>query len=715
MSEIIKGTVHKIIFQKNDTGYCVFDLQLEDKSIITVLSNSFFLTADEEIETEGQWIVNPKYGKQFKAHYVKRCEPTTISSIQSFLASGIISGIGPIYAKKLVEKFKEKIFDILNHTPEKIKSISGIGESKYQTIIESWIKHKAIKDILLFLHEHKIPTSKASILYDIYGEDTISILKENPYKLVEDIKGIGFLKADEIATKLNKEFPKDFRVKAGFNYVMNVINTQGHTACPLNDFIQKTKDLLNSDEETVKEALTSSLDNNDFYLFNHHDTHLISSDYFFDLENQIAETIQRRLDLNITYPNQSLDFYAVSEKTVTLNDEQEKALNKAICNHTFILTGGPGVGKTTITKFLIDYFIFKDKKIALAAPTGRASKRLSEVTNQEVLTLHRLLEVDPYHQIFKKNESNKIDCDVLIIDEVSMVDTYLFSSLLKALKEKTQLILIGDSDQLPSVGPGNILAALLQHSKIPSITLKTIFRQSEQSDIILNAHKINEGILPNFDKKNKDFFFVKAETSDEALAKIKTLLFNKIPKAFNLNPVEDIQILSPMNKGPLGVINLNHIIQNNFLKQNTDSYSSFSNNHFTFFKETKIIHLINDYENDLYNGDIGFIVDIDKKAETLKIKFDKRIIDLPFTQADQIMPAYALTIHKSQGSEYPAVLIIAMAEHLHMLNKKLLYTAITRGKRLTILIGSQSVLEKGIKENKNSKRWSCLPYFLSSL
>ena len=710
-SENLSGLVERVTYHNPDNGFCVLRIQVKGKKdLLTVTGNASTISAGEFIQATGQWHHDRHHGLQFKAQFLTATAPTTLEGIEKYLGSGLIKGIGPVYAKKLVKAFRENVFQVIEEESHKLQHVSGIGPLRAEKIVNGWADQKAIREIMLFLHSHDISTARAVRIYKTYGPEAIKIITENPYRLARDIRGIGFISADKIAEKIGIEKTSMIRVQAGIAYALTTAMDDGHCGLPKDQLIPLCKELLDVSEERIQHALALELSSGEVLLETIEERTCVFLSGLAHAEKSIADRILKLNKGTLPWPsiNVSSAIHWVEEKTrLTLSPSQKKAIEKTLSSKVMIMTGGPGVGKTTLVNSIIKILEAKKLNIALAAPTGRAAKRLSESTGLQAKTLHRLLETNPAEGGFAKNENHPLSCDVLVVDEMSMVDVPLMHALLKAVPPKAALLLVGDIDQLPSVGPGQVLADLIGSHTLPVIRLTEVFRQAVTSKIITTAHAVNQGFMPDLTlaDKTSDFYFVDAHDPEAAIIKILKLVTERIPKKFNYSPVGDIQILCPMSRGIVGTRNVNIELQKALNPPTDQSIQRFG---WHYSVGDKIMQIQNNYNKDVYNGDIGIIKNINQDDAEITILFDTKEVVYEFGELDEIVLAYATTIHKSQGSEYPVVVIPLMMQHYTMLQRNLVYTAITRGKKLVILVGQKKALAIAIKQKKDQRRWSTL-------
>ncbi|MBN1300097.1 MAG: ATP-dependent RecD-like DNA helicase [Melioribacteraceae bacterium] len=693
--DTLSGIVEGYTYYNEDNGYSV--LRLENKS--TVTGNLPKFNEGDKVEFTGTWVEHPKYGRQFKAESFTVAYPTTKAGIINFLGSGLIKGIGKSTAEKIVRKFGEDTLDIIENSIGRLLEVDGIGLKKLKVIEKGWKEQQGIKNVMIFLQGHGISTAYSLKIYKTYGDNAPEIISENPYRLINDVWGIGFKVADNIAKKLGFSDHHPERIKSGVVFALNEIAKNGHVYSPEVDLINYCSDLLKF-ELAYSDPIVQELEDRGV-IIKHHDC-VYLSDLFY-AERGIEESVENLLAVPKELTRQ--DEKSLSLIRSVYSEEQLSAIKSSLVNNILIITGGPGTGKTTTLKGIIDIYKRREKQIILCAPTGRAAKRMTEVIGLEAKTIHRLLEYNPSDNSFGYNKFNKLECDLLIVDELSMIDTYLMYHLITSISELTTVVFVGDVDQLPSVGPGNILKDLIDSGKIPSIVLTRIFRQAEESDIVLNAHRINRGEMPSLENsRNTDFAFL-GETNNSLIPeKILHLCREEIPKRLGFDPVQDIQIISPMYKGEVGVNYLNKLFQENL---NT-SQVLYSYNERKFKNGDKVMQLRNNYDKGVYNGDIGFIISFDDDAKIMNISFDDRIVQYGIDELDELTLAYAVTVHKSQGSEYPVVIMPVTTSHYIMLQRNLLYTAITRASKLIILIGSKKAIGMAVSNNKVVNRFTSL-------
>lgn len=718
LQEYLSGTIERVTFHSVETGFSVLKVKSKGhRDLVTVVGSSVSVTAGEYIDCSGKWINNREYGQQFQAENIRIVLPSTIEGIEKYLGSGLVKGIGPHFAKVLVKAFGENVFQIIEESPDKLKTLPGIGEIRRERIIKSWNDQKVIRDIVVFLQSHGVGTARAVRIYKTYGNEAINKVRENPYRLALDIRGIGFKTADLLAQRLGIEKNSVLRAEAGVKHVLQELCSQGHTAIAKETLIQETIKVLEIEESLVHEAILRGQAENHFVVESFDDDLFVFLKNLHRAEVGVVQELRRIMKVPSMFAK-AFDFHSLSAVIknnvgIDLSLSQQQALSLALQHKITIITGGPGVGKTTLVKAIIHLLSTKTKDIKLCAPTGRAAKRLSESTGMQAKTLHRLLEFDPKTYGFRRNETYPLEAEVLVVDEMSMVDLPMMHHLLKSIPDVTQVILVGDVDQLPSVGPGAVLTNLIDSQIIPVVRLTEIFRQAKTSEIILSAHQINKGHLPKLHYAQgeiSDFYFIEANTKEEIQEKLMQVVVERIPKRFKFDPIREIQVLVPMNKGFLGVRSLNVELQK---KLNLNPGQQITRFGWNFSVKDKVIQTINNYDKEIFNGDIGFISKIDLEESRLLIDFDGRSVVYEIDELDEIALAYATTIHKAQGSEYPAVVIPIAMEQFSLLEKNLLYTGVTRGKSLVVLIGQPRALGMAVRTIRSSKRITHLAQRLS--
>ena len=717
--ETIVGLVERVTYHNAENGFCVLRVNVKGhKDLVTIVGNLHMISAGEFVQASGSWIHDRQHGNQFKAQFLKSTPPTSLEGIERYLASGMIKGVGPVYAKKLIAAFGENVFEVIEASPERLRQVTGIGQSRATQIIKGWADQRIIRDIMLFLHSHKISTARAVRIYKTYGARAIEVITLDPYRLARDIRGIGFVSADTIAQQIGIEKNSLLRARAGIAYALTKAMDDGHCGLPHHLLLTSVQELLDIPYELVVQALNLELDCENVVQEVIDQTNCVFLSGLFQAEKAIAKKLMTLTQSPLPWSSidAGVSIKWVEEQTaVSLSQTQKQAIEIALTSKVLVITGGPGVGKTTLVNSILKILDTKKLRIALAAPTGRAAKRLFECTGMEAKTLHRLLETNPIKGGFSKNEDAPLACDLLIIDETSMVDVPLMHAVMKALPKTAALILVGDIDQLPSVGPGQVLSDLIQSNMIPVIRLTEVFRQASTSQIITAAHTINQGLMPEVKvsaDEESDFYFIQANTPEDALDKIIKMLKERIPMKFGFSPFTDIQVLCPMGRGIVGTKNLNVELQKVLNPPTDQSINRFG---WSYGVGDKVMQIENNYDKSVYNGDIGIITSISQAESEVVIAYDERLVVYDFGECDEIVLAYATTIHKSQGSEYPAVIIPLMMQHYSMLKRNLIYTGITRGKKLVIVIGEKKALTIAVKQRGEQRRWSSLKLRLEEL
>jgi exodeoxyribonuclease V alpha subunit len=715
--ELLAGLVERVTYQNADSGFCVIRVKARGhRDLVTVVGHAAVISAGEWITAAGDWTNDRTHGQQFKARFLKTSAPTSAEGIEKYLGSGMIRGIGPVYAKKLLRAFGDKVFDVIEAEPGRLRDVDGIGPVRANRIVVGWAEQKVVREIMVFLHSHGVGSARAVRIYKTYGADAVQVMLENPYRLARDIRGIGFKTADTIAMKLGVAKTAMIRVRAGISYALTEAMNEGHCGLPTAELMPLAEKLLDVPHDLIRTALDLELADGTVIADFVGETACVFLAGLYRAERAIAE---RLLSLNKGKtpwpwidPNKAIPW--IERRTsLTLADSQKAAVATAFASKVLVITGGPGVGKTTIVNSILRVLSAKDMSLLLCAPTGRAAKRMNEATGLEAKTIHRLLEVDPKVGGFRRDETNPLDCDLLVVDETSMVDVLLMHALVRALPHKAALLVVGDVDQLPSVGPGQVLADMIASGAIPVVRLTEVFRQAAESRIIVNAHRINQGIIPDLRKPDaeSDFYFVEAEDPETAVSRIIELVKIRIPRRFGLDPVRDIQVLCPMNRGGVGARSLNIELQAALNPAGERKVERFG---WTFAPGDKVMQIENDYDKEVYNGDIGYVEDVDPEGGELTASFDGRSVTYGFGELDTLVPAYAATIHKSQGSEYPAVVIPVVTQHYTMLQRNLLYTGVTRGKRLVVLVGQKKAVAIAVRSVSGRRRWSKLREWLQS-
>ncbi len=723
--DTITGHIERITFQNADNGWTVARLQEPGKlDLTTVVGTMTSVQVGESLRCEGHWKNDTNFGFQFVVQTYEVTQPATIRGIQKYLASGMIKGIGDHFAEQIVLRYGEKTLDVIDQTPDLLMEIDGIGPKRFAKITAGWAEQKAIREVMSFLMQYEISPTYAQKVFKTYGEESIAVLQENPYRLARDIWGIGFKTADKTALKLGIPHTSDMRIDAGVEYVLNELSNDGHTCYPVDKFLEQAQQLLEVDANQVAARLAAI----------EQEERIVTAPLTIDgpqggkvlmacvwlkvfhvCEQGIGNEMRRlqggESALRSVKTTEAL-VWAEQKLNIQLAENQRIAVAKSLTEKVHIITGGPGTGKSTITKVILLVSHQLTQKIMLAAPTGRAAKRMSEITGLKASTIHSLLEFDFSINGFKHNRENPLDCDLLIVDEASMIDTVLMFNLLKAVPATARLVLVGDVDQLPSVGAGSVLQDLILSEKLPTTRLTEIFRQAQSSKIIVNAHRINAGMFPDLSNdKGGDFFFMEEEDPDKLTDLIVNLVDSRLPKAYGFDSFDDIQVLAPMNRGTIGNRNLNDVLQ----KKLNPSYDPLVKMGRSFHDDDKVMQIKNNYDKDVYNGDVGRIKRIDKTEQEVVVVFDGREVFYDFTELDELTLAYAVSIHKYQGSECPCVVMPLVMGHYMMLYRNLIYTGITRGKKLVVLVGSKKAIAMAVGNDKAVKRFTGLGEVMKNL
>ncbi len=709
--------MERVVFHTEDTGYCILKVQPEGgRDVVSLLGKSPRVVAGEQFEAEGKWEQNAEFGRQFKADALKLSRPDSLDGIERYLGSGLIDGIGAKYAKRLVEKFGKDVFDMIENYSARLEEVEGVGRKRRKEIRESWMKQKTVHNIMLFLHQHGISTSRAQRIFKTYGEEALEVLRKSPYRLATDIHGIGFKTADDIAGKVGVARDSPERIRAGIVYALENAAGSGHCCLPEPMLLQQAGELLGAATDVVElqvahlvfsqEIVRHEIDGGPFLYLPHLRT----------AEKSIAEKLRAVVALPAAYPAIDADKaieWAAKKTGKPLADSQQRAVREALINRVLVITGGPGVGKTTILNTILHILEAKDVKITLAAPTGRAAKRMTESTQMEAKTIHRLLEYQGEGQ-WGRHRGRPLDGDLFVVDEASMIDARLMAQFLAALPREAHLLIVGDADQLPSVGPGMVLGDLIASEKVPCVKLTEIFRQAADSRIVTSAHEVNRGQIPDLKPHARsDFFFIECSEPEEIRETIIGLVRDRLPAKYRFDPAAHIQVLTPMNRHILGTRSLNEALQ---AALNPPNELKFEIERFgiTYRVGDKVIQTHNNYDKEVFNGDIGHIVTIETDPLKVQVRYDTRIVDYEPGELDELQLAYALTIHKSQGSEFPCVVIPLSTQHYVLLERSLLYTAITRAKRLVVLVGDPKALSLAVRKQENRRRFTGLRAELAS-
>ena len=713
--EVLAGLVERITFHNAENGFCVLRVKARGhRDLATVVGHAATVAAGEWITASGEWVHDRAHGQQFKARFLRSAAPSSSEGIEKYLGSGMIRGIGPVYARKLVRAFGGDVFDVIEAAPERLREVGGIGRVRAGRITDAWAEQKVVREIMVFLHSHGVGTARAVRIFKTYGTDAVEVMTENPYRLARDIRGIGFKTADAIAMKLGIAKTALIRVRAGIGHALAEALDEGHCGLPAGELGPLAARLLEVPDDVIRTALELELAEGTVVADTVADTPCVFLAALHRAERLIAERLLRIAAGRLPWPaiDAARALPWVERKTgLSLAPSQAKAVRLALTSKVVVITGGPGVGKTTIVDAILRILAAKGVEIVLCAPTGRAARRMSEATGLEARTIHRLLEVDPRTGGFRRDADHPLDCGLLVVDEASMVDVPLMRALLAAVPDEAAVLIVGDVDQLPSVGPGQVLADVIASGAVPVVRLTEVFRQAARSRIVTSAHGINQGVIPDLARPDgdSDFYFVPAEEPETAAARIVDLVTTRIPKRFGLDAVRDIQVLCPMNRGGAGARSLNIELQAALNPAGERKVERFG---WTFAPGDKVMQIENDYDKEVYNGDIGQVADVDPEVGELTARFDGREHVYGLGELDTLVPAYAATVHKSQGSEYPAVVIPVLTQHYAMLRRNLLYTGVTRGKRLVVLVGQKKAVAIAVRNVAGRRRWSKLDEWL---
>jgi len=697
--ETLQGVVNRVVFHSEDTGYGVCGVipkGKHDKDEVMVVGNCPTLCEGETLEAVGRWTHHSRHGRQFQATRIECHPPHTLAGIKRYLASGVIKGIRAGMAERLIDAFGERVLDVIDKESARLEEVDGIGRVRREMIKESWKAQKAVRDILVFLQSHEVGTACAMRIYKQYGDQAIAVVRENPYRLCHEVWGIGFKTADRIALSIGIPPHSESRAQAGILYLLHTMAEEGHCFCPREDLIPAAEQMLEIPGDILKAAIAQTASDGTLY----EERGNVFLTPLFKAESGVAEMLETLMNTTMTHPPVQVEkavSWAEGLMAIGFAPAQRAALEMALLKKVSIITGGPGVGKTTIVRALVDIFDARKMGICLAAPTGRAAKRMEEATGMPALTIHRLLKYTPGTNRFEHGPHNTIKGDVFILDEVSMIDIQLMHAFLRALPPAAILVLVGDADQLPSVGPGNVLRDLIDSGMIPLTKLETIFRQESQSWIVRNAHRVNHGLPFEMPEEGRpsDFFFIESEAPEDVIAKMLELVSSRIPLKFHFDPMTEVQVLTPMRRNQLGCENLNLILQE-ALNPGRRALKRFGRQ---YREGDRVLQVRNNYDKDVFNGDIGQIEGVNLEAQEVVVNYDGRRVVYVAEELDELDLAYACSVHKAQGSEYPAVVLLMTTHHFKLLQRNLLYTAMTRGRKLVCLVGSKKAVHMAIRNN----------------
>ncbi len=712
----LTGQIERVTFHSEETGFAVLKVKARGhRDLVAVVGTLVNVTPGEWVEAEGRWVIDPQHGRQFKANELRTTHPDTLEGIEKYLGSGLIKGIGPVYASKLVKAFGKDVFDIIDNRSKLLQKVEGIGPMRRAQIKSAWNEHKYVREIMTFLLSHGVSTARALRIYRTYGEKAIERVMSDPYCLARDIWGIGFKTADQIAQRIGIAQDSALRARAGAEYVLQELTNDGHCAYPRSALADEAVKILEIPSQIVDDAIQHGLEEGRLVQDAGPDQEpLIYLKPLYQAETQLAVCLGDLMKGEHPCPPIQVDkaiAWVQQQVRLELAPAQQGAIREAVSHKVMIITGGPGVGKTTLVNSILKIFRAKKLKVVLCAPTGRAAKRMSEMTGMTAKTIHRLLEYDPSNGRFKHDLHRKLAGDVFVVDETSMIDVVLAYQLACAIPRHAAVIWVGDVDQLPSVGPGTVLRDLIDSNVFPVCRLTEVFRQAASSAIVTNAHRVNQGQMPQYpvgDEQKKaatDFYFIRGDDPEEASARLVKLVKETLPRRFGFDPLEHIQVITPMQKGVLGARTLNQVLQQalNPVGEDIERFG------YRFRVGDKVMQMINDYQKDVFNGDIGRIVELDRAEREIRVRFEGRgVVTYDFQELDEVALSYAITVHKSQGSEYPCVVVPVHTQHFMLLQRNLLYTAITRGKRLVVLIGMPKAVGMAVKRTESKQRVTLL-------
>ena len=703
----LRGIVDRITFQNEENGYTVARLQVEGLAAYnnrpaTIVGEMLSINPGETVVLEGEWTTHKQYGAQFKIESYQTVHPSTVEGMRRYLGSGLIKGIGPVTAKRIVDHFGKEALDVIERDPKRLVEVEGLGAKRAKWIIKAWEDQREIHNVMLFLQSHEVGTGYAVKIWKRYGHEAVELIRENPYRLSVDVWGIGFLTADRIAQKMGIPAHSDRRIQAGLLHVLNeAADKEGHVFLPEDALIESCAEALDVPIDAIAPCVAQLLSEESIVV---DDERVYLPHLYYAEQGAATRCYQLSQVQRIELGNIPAEIRAIEQRDgVTFAPRQKLALEKALSHNLLVLTGGPGTGKTTTIKGLIALLEARNKKIALAAPTGRAAKRMSEATGHEAKTIHRLLKFSPSEMAFEKNFENPLEIEALIVDEISMVDTVLMNSLLRAVPISASVVLVGDVDQLPSVGAGNVLKDVIASGIVEVVELNEIFRQAQTSRIITNAHAINRGEIPYLQNdRDADFFFLEVSEPDQVVEMVCGLCAARLPRTYRLDSIEDIQVLVPMYRGETGANNLNQVLQDELNPKGQEM----TRGGIRFRVGDKVMQVRNNYDRDVFNGDIGRVQGIED--DILRVRFQDRVLEYEFSELDELVLAYAMSVHKSQGAEFRAVVMPLTTQHYMMLQRNLLYTAITRARELVVLAGTKQALGMAVRNNRVAERHTTL-------
>lgn len=720
--ERLTGQVERIVFHNGENGFCVLRVKVRGHfEPVTVVGSTARVSAGEYVECQGQWVNDKTHGRQFKTEYLQMVPPGTAEGIRRYLASGMVRGIGPHFAGKLVKAFGERVFDVIEKEPERLTELPGLGPKRRAAIVAAWSEQRAVRDIMVFLRSHGIGAARAVRIFKTYGNDAIDRVRENPYRLALDIHGMGFATADTLAESLGIPRDSPLRARAGVLHLLQELSTEGHCARERATLIADCAKLLSIPAPVIEEAIDAEVRDKRLTIEPIGDRSSVFLTTLWNAEVGVADHMGRLLRHSIPWGRIDTEKAAtwVEQKTgIALSDSQRQGVRAAVTSKLTVITGGPGVGKTTVINSILRILRAKGANPLLCAPTGRAAKRLAESTGFPAATIHRALEFDPAIMGFRRNHNYPLEADLIILDEASMVDVVLMSQLLRAVPDRAGLVMVGDVDQLPPVGPGSVLADVIASNRIPTVRLTEIFRQAATSQIVANAHLVNRGVIPERSPLNVppdaplgDFYVIALESPEIIQERLLPLIAERIPRRFGLDPIRQIQVLTPTNRGPLGTQALNAALRE---RLNANAGPGVTRFGWTFAPGDKVVQRVNNYDRNTFNGDVGYVVGVNREEERIAVDMDGRTVYYEFGELDELSLAYAMTIHKAQGSEYPAVVIALATQHYTLLARNLLYTAITRGRQLVVIVCQTKALAMAVRNAPSGNRLTKLAERLAS-
>lgn len=704
--EHLQGEVERLVYSSGESGFTVCRLSVPgSEELATVIGAMPGIQPGERLQLQGRWMNHPVHGYQFRVDSYQSQLPASTNGVRRYLASSLVKGIGPVLAGRLVDCFGDETLRVIEEQPERLTEAPGVGPRRVESIRRAWEEQREIRNVMLFLQDHGVSAAYATRIYRAYGQDAIRVVQENPYRLAQDVRGIGFITADRIAREVGIDEHSPLRAQAALEHLLLEQADEGHVFYPVGELVQVCLDQLEIPEGLIREAVASLRDSGRIVL----EGEAVFLRGLYHAERAVADAVRRLAAgsmLRREFDAPAAVAWASRRMGLELTDEQRAAVHEAVTRKVFVLTGGPGTGKTTILRAVLLVLAALGQRVALAAPTGRAAKRLSEATQHEAQTLHRLLEFNPGENRFGRNAERTLEADAVVVDETSMLDVLLCHRLLQAVPRHASVLFVGDADQLPSVGPGKFLGDILQSQAVPFLRLERIFRQGERSGIVRAAHRINRGRLPDFAAAGTrgDLYFVEVEEPEAAAAAVVRLCAERIPSKFGLRPLKDVQVLCPMNRGAVGVHQLNDRLRD-ALNPVGDEVTRFAR---TFRVGDRVLQLANNYDKDVFNGDLGWVAGLDADAARVSVAFDGQTVDYDFSELDELQPAFAMTVHRAQGSEFPAVVIPVLTQHYPMLQRNLLYTAMTRGRRLVVVVGSRRALAMAVRNNRPGQRYTML-------